>query len=263
MHPVKILAACALALSVAAAGCSANPGTIHEVTIRDASPGVDPTSENTSDALDGMQKKIDDLERRLAVKEVEDFADIEPSGAVTEKEPETQPEIAEETPTTPPSAAPAGPSGITVKPGVLGPMHVFDKTPPKVDLVIAEDNRTFVVMFSEAVDFQALVDNHSVALYEPGFGFANPVQGTLVKDELGQQDKMVKFIADEPARLDRDGNGSALPTVYTLKIFGADSADPSRAAKDKSGNALQHESAWKLTCAETPEYLALTQMQCE
>lgn len=138
--------------------------------------------------------------------------------------------------------APSGGYDILITSGVLS--H-SDVTPPEYFGISSYGiGQKFVVTihFSEPVDVASIATNQSIVLYRGSISGYVPMKGSLfsVADKNGQIGSSLTFYDADDANTPKY-NGDPLAQNFLLKIYGADSDDPSRAVKDRAGNSLAHE----------------------
>jgi hypothetical protein len=117
-----------------------------------------------------------------------------------------------------------------------------DASPLAVEAVDGTNYRTIYVIFNKPVDAASIVQNDSIQFYGTSDGLMSlKIQGELT---AGVNPNVIKFTAKEDF---------IVSLVYTVKILGADSQDPAKAATDAAQNKLEKEYLRKLMCVgKTP-----------
>lgn len=125
-----------------------------------------------------------------------------------------------------------------------------DATPPRVRTVrFFNDSRTVEITFTEAVDFQSIVQHESIRLFTDSFfdrSGERRLSGRLERVGVGAP-TTVHFIADRQMLTLRDHNDTVIPWRHKIQFYGLD-VGQERAIKDLSGNAIANTFSFVYEC---------------
>lgn len=138
-----------------------------------------------------------------------------------------------------------------------------DQTPLAVkSAVLLSGHRIIAVTFTKPVDVQAVIQNQSIAFFVSPVLFPIPLKGILFAGLFSSPafSETVYFALDKSEKevhIHDNGSGWVL-APYTLKVYGLDSSDPSKAVEDQSGEAMANEYEHTFLCGTDPDSAQVT-----
>ncbi|HEX5037472.1 MAG TPA: hypothetical protein VFX30_09975 [bacterium] len=140
--------------------------------------------------------------------------------------------------------------------GLLTCESSTNTTQPSLAVKSAEllsDHRIIAVTFNKPVDVQAVVQNQSIAFFVSPALFPIPLKGVLFAGLTSSPtySDTVYFALDaseKEVHVHSTGSGFVF-APYTLKVYGLDSKDASKAVKGASGNAMAVEYEHTFVCS--------------